>query len=379
MNRIVSEMKIGILGGGQLGRMLIHAGINWGLNFYVLDPDPEAPCSSINKNFSVGDITDYETVYNFGKELDLITIEIENVNTKALKKLQREGKKIYPQPEIIELVQNKLAQKKFYKSHKFPTADFVSVEKNTDLKSQVNFLPAVQKLNTEGYDGKGVIILKDSKDLSQGFDKPSFLEKLIDFDCEISVIVSRNEKNETLTYPLIRQVMDPKLNLVSHLIFPAQVESNIEIEARKTAEKLANQLKLIGIMAVEMFVTKDNQILINEVAPRPHNSGHHTIEASRTSQFEQHLRAILNLSLGNTETNPSAMINLIGEVNYYQNSKDMIITQLSKFDQTHLHLYEKKTTKPGRKMGHVTITGKDIFEVKEKVGEIKRILQNKAN
>ncbi len=364
--------KIGLLGGGQLGRMLIQSGIDFNIQFSVLDPDVSAPCANISK-FTVGKLTDFQTVIDFGKECDLITIEIENVNVAALKELVKQGKKVYPQPDVIELIQDKRTQKEFYKRHNIPTADFILTSDKQEVLANKHFLPAVNKLGKEGYDGRGVQILRSEKDLSKAFDAPSLLEKLIDFEKEIAVIVARNEKGEIKSYPAVEMVFHAEANLVEYLFSPAQIADVVALQADSIAKAVIQKLNMIGLLAVEMFVTKDGQVLVNEVAPRPHNSGHQTIEANVTSQYEQHLRAILNLPLGDTSTLlASAMVNLLGEENYtgeaiYQGMEDVL-----KVDGAHVHLYGKMKTKPFRKMGHVTIVDDDKESLKKKVNFVKQ-------
>ncbi len=371
----IQNIKIGILGGGQLGRMLIQAGLDLNLDFSVLDPDINSPCKSIAA-FDVGNLNDYETVLEFGKKCDLITIEIESVNTEALKFLEKKGKQVYPQPHLIELIQNKRTQKQFFKDHNIPTADFVLVENQDDIRKNINFLPAVNKLAREGYDGKGVAIVKIEKDISNAFNAPGLLEKLIDFEKEISVIVARNEKGETASYPPVEMVFHPEANLVEYLFSPAQIAPEIAEQANRIALQLIERMELVGILAVEMFVTKNGQVLVNEIAPRPHNSGHQTIEANITSQYEQHLRAILNLPLGSTKTiQPSAMVNVLGQPGFSGVAIFEGLEDTLKVDGAFVHLYGKKETKPFRKMGHVTVMDEHIDSLKDKAKFIKENLK----
>jgi 5-(carboxyamino)imidazole ribonucleotide synthase len=371
----IQNVKIGILGGGQLGRMLIQAGLDLNLDFRILDPDINSPCKSIAA-FDVGKLNDYETVIEFGKKCDLITIEIESVNTEALKFLEKKGKQVYPQPHLIELIQDKRTQKQFFKDHKIPTADFVLIDNQDDIRKNINFLPAVNKLARDGYDGKGVFVVKTEKDISNAFNARGLLEKLIDFEKEISVIVARNEKGETASYPPVEMVFHPEANLVEYLFSPAQIAPDIAEKANSIALQLIERMELVGILAVEMFVTKDGQVLVNEVAPRPHNSGHQTIEANITSQYEQHLRAILNLPLGSTKAiQPSAMVNVLGQPGFsgvaiYEGLEDTL-----KVDGAFVHLYGKKETKPFRKMGHVTVMDEHIDSLKDKAKFIKENLK----
>lgn len=372
------NFKLGILGGGQLGRMLIQSGIDFNIPFSILDPDVHAPCATLG-DFHVGKLTDFETVMKFGSACDILTIEIENVNTSALRALQQQGKKVYPQPEVIELIQDKRVQKEFYKKNKIPTADFILTENAKDVAANKNFLPAVNKLGKEGYDGRGVQILRTEKDLPKAFDAAGLLEKLIDFDKEISVIVARNASGEIKTFPVVEMVFNPVHNLVEYLFSPASVATEIETKAERIARDIISQLNMIGLLAVEMFVTKSGEVLVNEIAPRPHNSGHQTIEGNVTSQYEQHLRAILDLPLGDTQVvSPSAMVNLLGEDGFTGPALYEGFDEVAKISGVHVHLYGKRVTKPFRKMGHVTILDRDLENLKKKVNFVKETLKVKA-
>ena len=369
------NFKLGILGGGQLGRMLIQSGIDFNINFSILDPDPQAPCHQLAE-FTCGKLTDYDTVMKFGQSCDLITIEIENVNTSALKDLVKQGKKVFPQPELIELIQDKRIQKQFYKDKGIPTADFILTANKEEVLKNKSFLPAVNKLGKEGYDGRGVQLLRTEKDLVRAFDAPGLLEKLIDFDKEIAVIVSRNEKGEISSFPAVEMVFHPEANLVEYLFAPAQINNSMAIEADRIAKQIIEELKLVGLLAVEMFVTKDGKVLVNEIAPRPHNSGHQTIEANVTSQYEQHLRAVLNLPFGNTQAvMSSAMVNLLGEDGYSGMAQYKGFEEVAAVPGVHVHLYGKKITKPFRKMGHVTIVDSDMESLKKKAKFVKDTLK----
>lgn len=369
------NFKLGVLGGGQLGRMLIQSGIDFNIPFTILDPDEHAPCATLAE-FHHGKLTDYDTVMKFGSACDVITIEIENVNTAALKALAQQGKKVYPQPEVIELIQDKRVQKAFYKDNGIPTAAFILVQNAAEVKAQASFLPAVNKLGKEGYDGRGVQILRSEKDLANAFDAPGLLEKLIDFEKEISVIVARNEAGEIKTFPVVEMVFHPVHNLVEYLFAPAELSEAIIKEADAIAKTIITKLNMVGLLAVEMFVTKEGKVLVNEIAPRPHNSGHQTIEANITSQYEQHLRAILNLPLGDTTLIlPSAMVNLLGEAEYSGLAKYEGFQEVAKLPGVHVHLYGKRITKPFRKMGHVTIVDKDIARLKKTADFVKQTLK----
>lgn len=370
--------KIGIIGGGQLGRMLIQSGIDLNIDFSVLDPDPQAPCHQLAP-FTCGKLTDYQTVWNFGQSCDLLTIEIENVNTKALADLEKAGKKVFPQPAIIELIQDKRKQKQFFKDNNIPTADFLLVENKEEILNHQSYLPAVNKLGREGYDGRGVQMLRSEEDLSKAFDAPGLLEKLIDFEKEIAVIVSRNEAGEIATFPAVEMVFHPEANLVEYLFSPAQLHEDVAQRAKEIAIHVIKSLGLVGLLAVEMFVTKDGHVLVNEVAPRPHNSGHQTIEANVTSQYEQHLRAILGLPPGDTRcTAPSAMVNILGEERFTGLALYEGLTEVLSLSGVHVHLYGKKQTKPFRKMGHVTLVDPDLESLKKKANFVKQTLKVKA-
>lgn len=367
--------KLGVLGGGQLGRMLIQSGIDFNINFSILDPDHEASCKSLAE-FTVGNLTDYQTVLAFGQSCDLITIEIENVNTEALRDLVKLDKKVFPQPGVIELIQDKRTQKEFYKANQIPTAEYILTQNKEEVIKNKDFLPAVNKLGKEGYDGRGVQILRSEKDLDKAFDAPGLLEKLIDFEKEISVIVARNEQGEICSYPAVEMIFHPTQNMVEYLFSPAEISSSVAKVADDIARKVAEKIQIVGLLAVEMFVTRQGDVLVNEIAPRPHNSGHQTIEANVTSQYEQHLRAILNLPFGDTSILlPSAMVNLLGEEGYsghaiYQGMKEVLA-----IEGAHVHLYGKKRTKPFRKMGHVTIVDSNIESLKKKANFVKEHLK----
>ena len=373
------NFKLGVLGGGQLGRMLIQSAIDFNLDVWVLDPDENAPCKNIATQFTQGSLTDYDTVYAFGKQCDLITIEIENVNTEALKKLLEEGKKVYPEPQVIELIQDKRKQKTFYKNHHIPTADFVLTENREDVRKYIAMLPAVHKLGKEGYDGRGVQKIMTSQELEKAFDAPGMLEKMIDFEKELAVIVARNAKGEMTTFPVVELVFHPEYNLVEYLFAPANISEKLARDADALAKQVIESLGMTGLLAVEMFLTKEGKLLVNEIAPRTHNSGHHTIEANVTSQFEQHLRSILNMPLGSTATKvPAAMVNLLGEDGYAGLAKLEGLEETLAIEGAKVHLYGKKLTKPFRKMGHVTIVDQDINHLKEKIQQVKQTLKIKA-
>lgn len=373
------KKTVGILGGGQLGRMVIQSAINYNIAIHILDPDDSAPCRDICQQFTQGDLKDYDTVYAFGKSCDIITIEIEHVNTDALTRLQQEGKKVFPQPHIIALIQDKRRQKQFYKENQIATADFILTADKAEVFTHIDFLPAVHKLGKEGYDGRGVQLLKSHTDLEKAFDAPGLLEKWVNFDKELAVIVARNEAGQLTTFPVVECAFHPVHNLVEFLFSPADVSEVIAEKAKQLAIDVIEKLNMVGILAVELFVTKEGELLVNEIAPRPHNSGHHTIEANYISQFEQHLRAILNMPLGNTDTRcPAAMVNLLGEAGY---TGEVVVEGMDAClaePGVYIHLYGKKITKPFRKMGHVTVLADDLATLRVKAAKVKDTLKIKA-
>jgi 5-(carboxyamino)imidazole ribonucleotide synthase len=371
-----AALKIAMLGGGQLGRMLIQSGINLNLQISVLDPDKNAPCKNLVGKFQQGDLMDEKTVYEFGKKADIITIEIEHVNIKALKKLEQEGKKVYPQPDIIEMIQDKGLQKMFYQRNEIPSPDFFLVENKEQIAKYASYFPFFQKLRKGGYDGKGVQKLADPKNLDDAFDAPSVLEMLVDFEKEISVIVARDPEGDIKCFPVVEGEFNPEVNLVEYLFSPAKLKKSVEEQAYSLAKKVAEKMGIVGLLAVEMFVMKDGRILVNEVAPRPHNSGHQTIEGNRTSQFEQHLRAITGLPLGDPAiVLPSVMVNLLGEKGYEGAARYKGIERVLEMAGVYVHLYGKENTKPFRKMGHVTVTDENLEKAKQKARIVKDTLK----
>ncbi|MEM7550384.1 MAG: 5-(carboxyamino)imidazole ribonucleotide synthase [Bacteroidota bacterium] len=369
--KIFKQQKIGILGGGQLGRMLIQSGLDYGLNFKVLDPDKEAPCSKISE-FVHGDFTDFDSVLTFAEDCDVVTIEIESVNTEALKKLKASGKKVYPQPEVIEVIQDKIKQKRFYTENDIPTSEFKVFNNSKEVKSSNIEFPYVQKLATGGYDGKGVQIIRNDEDLNKLFDEPCVVEKLIDIDKEISVIVARSPSGEVKSFPVVEMVFHPEHNLVDYLISPASLSNEQHIRAKELAQRLANNLGIVGLLAVEMFLTSEGEIIVNESAPRPHNSGHQTIEGNLTSQFQQHIRAILDLPLGDVRAEKiSAMINLLGEKGYEGETAYSGFEEILQQSNIHIHSYAKKKTRPFRKMGHATIVSDSRVDIENQIDYIR--------
>ncbi len=364
----LQNTKIGILGGGQLGKMLLQVAMDLDLDVSVMDGDPSCSCALLAPHFVQGSITDYDAVYNFGKDLDLLTIEIENVNVDALKVLEAEGKRVYPQPNILEVIKDKSSQKKFFIDNGIPTAAYIEVFSKDDIYANRGYLPCVNKLAVGGYDGKGVQVLKEEQDIEKGFDSHGILEKFVPFEKELAVIVARNESGEVKCYPVVEMVFNPIANLVEYQFSPAFISPELAQRAEQIAIKTANAFKVVGLLAVEMFLTPEGDILVNEVAPRPHNSGHHTQKSNAVSQFDQHWRAILNLPLGDTTPlSLAAMVNVLGEPGF---SGEAVFEGLDKILGTggiYPFLYGKKQTKPFRKMGHVSILASDFENLKEKV------------
>jgi 5-(carboxyamino)imidazole ribonucleotide synthase len=367
-----NSTRLGMIGGGQLGRMFIQEAINFDVQVHVLDPDPNAPCKHIAQTFSQGSLTDFDALYNFGLDKDVLTVEIENVNIEALEELEKLGKKVFPQPNVLKIIKDKGLQKQFYADHAIPTADFVLIQSHDEINQHLDFLPCMQKMRTGGYDGKGVQAIRTEKDLDKAFTVPSVLEKMIPFEKELSVIVARNESGDMVVYPAVECEFSEEANLVEFLFAPANITAEIEAKAAELAKMVIQKLNMVGILAVELFLTKEGELLVNEIAPRPHNSGHHTIECNVTSQFEQHMRSVLNLKLGATDIlQAGAMINLLGEKGfegpvYYEGLEKFI-----GYPGVHPHIYGKTLTKPFRKMGHVTIAGKSLEEVKELAHKVK--------
>lgn len=364
--------RLGMVGGGQLGRMFIQEAINFDVHVHVLDPDANAPCKHIAHSFTQGSLNDYDTLYNFGLDKDVLTVEIENVNIEALEALEKLGKKVFPQPRVLRIIKDKGIQKEFYKEHNIPTAPFQVTNNLEEIKQLATQLPFVQKMRTGGYDGKGVQVIRTVSDFEHAFETPSVIEEMIPFEKEISIIVARNESGEMAVYPAVECEFSEEANLVEFLFAPANISTETENKAIELAKSVIEKLDMVGILAVELFLTKDGSLLVNEIAPRPHNSGHHTIECNVTSQFEQHMRSVLNLPLGSTAIiQAGAMINLLGEKGY---EGDVFYEGLEKFigkPGVHPHIYGKAQTKSFRKMGHVTIAGKDLNQVKSLALEVK--------
>ena len=372
------KTKLGILGGGQLGRMLIQETINLDIDVHVIDPDENAPCRDIAHSFTHGSFKDYDTVLAFGRGKDVLTIEIEHVNVEALEKLEAEGVKVYPQAKVIRLIQDKGAQKEFYSKHNIPTSPYRLVEEN-EANNHTDFLPVFQKLRKGGYDGKGVQALRTANDISNAFAEPSVFEKAVDLEKELSVIVARNVAGEIKTFPTVELEFNPVANLVEFLFSPADVSDDVEKTSQDLARKIAEKLEIVGLLAVELFLDKEGNVLVNEVAPRPHNSGHQSIEGNYTSQFMQHVRAILGIALGNTEiVKPSVMVNLLGEDGFTGEAVYEGLEGVLAMKGVNVHLYGKRLTKPYRKMGHVTVISETLEEAKSTAKKVQQTLKVKA-
>ena len=369
-----SNFTLGILGGGQLGKMLLYETRKFDIKTSVLDPSKNAPCKIACDTFEVGDLMDFETVYNFGKKVDVLTFEIEHVNIDALEALEKEGITVYPSSNTLRNINDKITQKKFYQTHQIPTSSFQVFNSKDELIVAINKYeiryPFVWKQSTGGYDGMGVCIVKNKEDLANVKNIPCIAEKLIPFVNELAVIVSRNPNGEVASYPVVEMEFHPEANQVEYVICPARIENNIAERAKKIAEKVSNAFEHVGLLAVELFQTEEGEILVNEVAPRPHNSGHFSIEGSLTNQFEQHIRAILNLPLGNTKSKIAAiMVNLVGEEGYTGDAYYKNLEQILSLEGVTPHIYGKKQTRPFRKMGHVTIVNNDISKAR-KIAEV---------
>lgn len=375
-----SNFTLGILGGGQLGKMLLTETRKFDITTKVLDPSADTPCRIACNTFIQGALTDFDTVYNFGKEVDVLTIEIENVNVDALKKLQSEGVKVYPTPQTIELIQNKATQKQFYATHNIPTAPFHRFESLANLQQAVAnqeiTLPFVWKSARFGYDGNGVKIIRQLPDLSLLPEGECIAENLVPFAKELAVIVARNVSGEASTYPVVEMEFHPEANQVEYVLCPARISEEIAQKARAIAVQVAEAFQVVGLLAVELFLTAEGEVLVNEVAPRPHNSGHYSIEAAYTNQFEQHLRAILDLPLGNTDSKVAGvMVNLVGAEGYQGDVVYENIEQILAMEGVTPHIYGKRETRPFRKMGHVTIVNKDIEKARVIAEKVKQTIK----
>lgn len=367
--------KVGILGGGQLGRMLLQAAANYPVETFVLENDAECPAAHLCHHFTKGDIRDFDTVYRFGKQVDAITIEIENVNVEALEQLEAEGVKVFPRPSVLKIIKNKIRQKEYYSLHQIPTSAYTITHNKSELALQESFLPAVHKLGEGGYDGRGVQLLRTAQDLEKGFDAPSVLEKMVKIKKEIAQMVAVNSQGETALYPPVEMLFDPVLNLLDYQLCPADLDEKTLWKVEAIALAVARHFDSPGLFAVEMFVDTEGEVLVNETAPRVHNSGHHTIEAHYSSQFDMLWRIILGYPLGNTDAIlPSIMVNIIGAEGSSGPVQYPGLEDVLKIPNAFVHLYGKKETKPGRKMGHVTILSPEKQELLFQSNKVKRTL-----
>jgi len=373
-------IKAGILGGGQLGRMLLQEAANYPVEVSVMEKDPSCPSAKLCHHFIQGDITNYDDVIRFGEGLDVITIEIENVNVEALFELEKRGCRIIPKPHALQTIKNKIIQKEFYAEHEIPTASYKVLQNREELKNNIDFLPAVHKLATGGYDGKGVQIIKKQEDIPLGFDAPAVLEKMISIEKEIAIIVAVAENGKTAIYPPVEMFFDPVLNLLDLQLCPASIPEKALWKAEAIALKVAMKLDSPGIFAIEMFVDKEGNVWVNETAPRVHNSGHHTIEAHYSSQFDMLWRIILNYPLGNTAMIMSSMmVNLLGAEGYAGKTQYDGLEEILSIPDVFVHLYGKTDTKPGRKMGHATIISNEKQELIHQANRIKNTFRIKGN
>ncbi|MFV0572722.1 MAG: 5-(carboxyamino)imidazole ribonucleotide synthase [Xanthomarina gelatinilytica] len=380
MNFFSSTFKLGILGGGQLGKMLLYDTRKFDIYTTVLDASEEAPSKLACNEFHLGNLMDYDAVYNFGKQVDVLTFEIENVNTKALEALEKEGVKVYPTSKTLRIIQNKATQKLFYRDHNIPTADFSRFAYASEILDAVHngglTFPFVWKSAQFGYDGNGVKIIRTEADLKDLPNVECIAEDMVSFKNELAVIVARNPEGEVATYPVVEMEFHPEANQVEYVICPARIDEQVAKKATEVALKVSKAFNHIGLLAVEMFQTQDDAILVNEVAPRPHNSGHHTIESSYTSQFEQHLRAILNIPLGKTDSQVGGiMVNLVGAEGHTGNVVYQHIEVIMKLPGVTPHIYGKKQTRPFRKMGHVTIVNKDLNTARHIAEQVKNTIK----
>lgn len=375
-----SNFKLGILGGGQLGKMILTETRRYDIQTKVMDPSPAAPCRFGSNQFIEGDLNSEEQVYEFGKDCDVITIEIEGVNTRALSRLEAEGIKVFPKPSTLELIKDKRIQKNFYQEHNIPTSPFITFEDKNEMLSKLENgslkIPFVWKVATGGYDGRGVQIVRTEEQLNDLPSQPGLIEELIPFKKELAIIVARSESGETRSFPMVEMDFHPEANQVEFVFSPSLINDSEKDKASFLAKKIVKELDHVGLLAVEMFLTKNGDVLINEVAPRVHNSGHLSIEGNTTSQFEQHLRAVLNLPLGDTAiTKPSVMINLTGEDNhsgpvYYEGINDIMA-----IPGVYVHLYGKTETRPFRKMGHITVTADSLDEARDIAKKVKSTIR----
>lgn len=368
--------RVGILGGGQLGRMLLQAAANYPVETFLMESDPECPAAHLCHHFIQGDIRNFEDVYRFGKNLHAITIEIESVNEDALEKLESEGVKVYPRPRALRIIKNKIFQKQFYRDNQIPTADFIVTQNKNEIINNLSFLPGVHKLGMGGYDGRGVQVIKTTEDITKAFNEPAVLEKMVMIQKEIAQIIAINASGEIALYPPVDMVFDKYLNLLDYQLSPADIPEKALWKIEAISLAVVKGLQSPGIFAVELFIDKNDEVYVNETAPRVHNSGHHTIEANYSSQFDMLWRIMLGYPLGNTcHILPAAIINIIGNDGYSGEAKYEGLHEVLQMDNVFVHIYGKKQTRPGRKMGHVTILSKEKRELVFKANHIKNTLK----
>ena len=371
--------KAGILGGGQLGRMLLQSAANYPVETYVMENDPACPAAHLCHHFTKGDITNFNDVYNFGKQLDIITIEIESVNLEALEKLEAEGVKVFPKPSALKIIKNKILQKNFYREHQVPSSDFIITDLQEELHNHYHFFPAVHKLAMGGYDGKGVQIIKNPEDAKLGFNEPAILEKMIHIKKEVAVIVAVSHTGATVIYNPVDMVFDQRLNLLNYQVCPAALPEKVFWKVEAIAIKVVKELKSPGVFAVELFIDIDDNVFVNETACRVHNSGHHTIEACYSSQFDMMWRILLDYPLGNPGMiMPAAIVNLVGAEPYSGEACYEGLNEVLSMDNVFVHIYGKKETRPGRKMGHVTILSNEKQELLHKANQVRHTLKVKS-
>ena len=371
-----TTLRVGILGGGQLGRMLLQAAVNYPVETFVMENDENCPAAHLCHHFTKGDISNFDDVYNFGKGLDALTIEIEAVNEDALQKLEAKGVRVYPKPAALKTIKSKILQKQFYKDNEIPTSEFIIIQNKEELNHHTGFLPAAHKLAMGGYDGRGVELLRTKDDLTKGFDAPSVLEKLVIIKKEIAVTIAVADNGENALYPSVDMVFDNRLNLLDYQISPADIAEEILWKVEAIALKVVKDLKSPGIFAVELFVDIDDNVFVNETAPRVHNSGHHTIEANYSSQFDMLWRVMLGYPLGSTEhILPAAIVNLLGAEGHTGEAIYEGLNEILQIENVFVHIYGKKQTRPGRKMGHITILSKEKQELIHQANRIKQTVK----
>jgi 5-(carboxyamino)imidazole ribonucleotide synthase len=371
--------KVGILGGGQLGRMLLQAAANYPVETFVLEEDPECPAAHLCNHFVLGNIRDYDTVYRFGQGLDALTIEIENVNVEALEALEAAGVKVVPKPSVLRLIKNKIFQKQYYQQFSIPTAEFAVINGRHEIEAHPHLLPGVQKLATGGYDGKGVQIIEHRGQIAEGFAEASVLEKKVALKKEIAMMVAVGQDGKWALYPPVEMMFNHVLNLLDFQLCPANISRDVLWKVEAIALSVVRNFNSPGLFAVELFIDQNDDVFVNETAPRVHNSGHHTIEAHYSSQYDMLWRILLGFPLGNTKALfPSAMVNVIGAPGHSGPAYYKGLGAVLEIDNAFLHLYGKKETRPGRKMGHVTILSTEKQDLIHKANKIKNLLSVEA-